>query len=137
MGVDKPTTISSPCFGEPFLVWQPLKYANLLEEKIEKHNPNVWLLNTGWYKGGYGKGQRMPLKITRRIVELIMSEEILTKEFEVFPNLNLEVPKKLDDNIDENILFPNKNWENEDEYWEKLNELIALFDEKYEKIINL
>ena len=137
MGIDKPTTIFSPCFGEPFLVWQPMKYAKLLEQKIEEHSPNVWLLNTGWYKGGYGKGQRMPLKITRRIVDLIMSEEILTREFEIFPNLNLEVPKKLDDDIDENVLFPNKNWENEDEYWNKLDELIELFDEKYEKIINL
>ena len=136
VGIEKPTTIFSPCFGEPFLVWQPIKYAKLLAEKINKHKSNIWLLNTGWYKGGYGKGKRMSLKITRRIVSLIMSGKILTKEFEVFPYLNLEVPKKLDEDITEEILFPNKNWKNEDEYWERLKELVKLFDEKYEKIKN-
>ena len=137
MGIDQPTSIFSPCFGEPFLVWQPMRYAELLREKIKEHSPNVWLLNTGWYKGGYGEGERMPLKITRRIVDLIMSEKILTREFEIFPNLNLEVPKKLDDDIGEDILFPNKNWSDEGEYWRRLADLIKLFDEKYKKIINL
>ena len=137
MGIDQPTSIFSPCFGEPFLVWQPMRYAELLREKIKEHSPNVWLLNTGWYKGGYGEGERMPLKITRRIVDLIMSEKILTREFEIFPNLNLEVPKKLDDDIGEDILFPNKNWSDEGEYWKRLGDLIKLFDEKYRKIINL
>ena len=114
-----------------------MRYAELLREKIKEHSPNVWLLNTGWYKGGYGEGERMPLKITRRIVDLIMSEKILTREFEIFPNLNLEVPKKLDDDIGEDILFPNKNWSDEGEYWRRLADLIKLFDEKYKKIINL
>ena len=37
----------------------------------------------------------------------------------------------------EDILFPNKNWSDEGEYWKRLTDLIKLFDEKYKKIINL
>ena len=121
MGVTEPVKFFSPCFGEPFLVWQPVKYAELLAKKIKEHKCNIWLLNTGWYKGGYGVGKRMPLKITRQIVEMIMSGDLLTKEFVNFPKLNIKIPKKLNNEIDETILSPNKNWENEEEYWQKLD----------------
>ena len=46
----------SACFGEAFLVHHPSKYGELLKEKIEEHDSQVWLINTGWVKGGYGKG---------------------------------------------------------------------------------
>jgi phosphoenolpyruvate carboxykinase (ATP) len=38
----------STCFGAPFLVWHPVKYATMLAEKMKKHNVNAWLINTGW-----------------------------------------------------------------------------------------
>lgn len=46
----------SACFGEAFLPRHPTLYAELLEQKIQKHNTNVWLLNTGWINGKYGVG---------------------------------------------------------------------------------
>ena len=56
MGVTEPQATFSPCFGGPFLVWHPSKYAELLEEKMRKHNARVWLVNTGWGGGGHGVG---------------------------------------------------------------------------------
>ena len=47
MGVTEPQATFSPCFGGPFLVWHPAKYAELLAEKLRQHNVNVWLVNTG------------------------------------------------------------------------------------------
>ena len=47
----------SSCFGEIFLPRHPITYANLLKEKIEKHRPNVYLVNTGWINGKSGVGQ--------------------------------------------------------------------------------
>ncbi len=56
MGVTEPEATFSPCFGGPFLVWHPGKYAELLAAKMKQHDTNVWLVNTGWAGGGYGKG---------------------------------------------------------------------------------
>jgi len=65
MGVTEPQATFSACFGAPFLVWHPSKYAELLAEKVEKHGAHCWLINTGWSGGAYGTGKRLPLKYTR------------------------------------------------------------------------
>lgn len=56
-GVKEPTPTFSACFGEAFLPLKPQVYADLLFEKIHKHNVNVWLVNTGWTGGRYGIGK--------------------------------------------------------------------------------
>ncbi len=61
VGVTEPQATFSPCFGGPFLVWHPAKYAELLADKMQKHKANVWLVNTGWSGGAYGDGSRMKL----------------------------------------------------------------------------
>ena len=69
MGVTEPQATFSPCFGGPFLVWHPSKYAELLAEKMRKHKARVWLVNTGWSGGGYGVGKRISLKAHRAIID--------------------------------------------------------------------
>ena len=71
MGITEPQATFSPCFGGPFLVWHPMKYAELLADKIQRHRANVWLVNTGWSGGAYGVGKRMKLSITRAIIDAI------------------------------------------------------------------
>jgi phosphoenolpyruvate carboxykinase (ATP) len=55
-GDDTTSATFSACFGEVFLMRHPTLYAEMLEEKIKKHNTNVWLLNTGWINGKFGEG---------------------------------------------------------------------------------
>ena len=38
-GVTKPVAAFSSCYGEPFLVWHPVKYATMLAEKLEQLRP--------------------------------------------------------------------------------------------------
>ena len=76
MGVTEPQATFSPCFGGPFLVWHPMKYAGLLAEKIRRHDVHVWLVNTGWSGGSYGIGSRMKLSVTRAIIDAIHSGEL-------------------------------------------------------------
>jgi phosphoenolpyruvate carboxykinase (ATP) len=76
VGVTEPQATFSPCFGGPFLVWHPMKYAGLLAEKIAKHRSNVWLVNTGWSGGAHGVGKRMKLSLTRAIVDAIHSGKL-------------------------------------------------------------
>src|SRR6266481_3690684 len=71
VGVTEPQATFSACFGAPFMVWHPAKYAELLASKMKQHNVNVWLVNTGWSGGSYGKGSRIKLKYTRAILDAI------------------------------------------------------------------
>ena len=73
MGITDPIATFSACFGEAFLPLHPYKYAKMLAEKVEKHDSNVWLINTGWSGGKYGEGKRMSLKTTRLLLDNIHS----------------------------------------------------------------
>ncbi|MCK4462360.1 MAG: phosphoenolpyruvate carboxykinase (ATP), partial [candidate division Zixibacteria bacterium] len=44
----EPEITFSACFGAPFMVHHPYYYAELLKNKINKHDVNCWLVNTGW-----------------------------------------------------------------------------------------
>ena len=68
VGVKEPSATFSPCFGGPFLVWHPSKYAELLAAKMRQHKP-VWLINTGWSGGAHGVGKRIKLAHTRAILD--------------------------------------------------------------------
>jgi phosphoenolpyruvate carboxykinase (ATP) len=71
MGVTEPQATFSPCFGGPFLVWHPNKYAELLAAKMRQHQARVWLVNTGWGGGPPGTGKRISLRHTRAIIDAI------------------------------------------------------------------
>ena len=57
MGIKEPKASFSACFGAPFLVWHPNKYAQLLAENMKKYKVNAWFINTGWIGGAYGSGK--------------------------------------------------------------------------------
>ena len=71
VGVNEPQVTFSPCFGGPFLVWHPAKYADMLAGRVAAHGSAVWLVNTGWTGGPFGVGRRMPLAWTRAVVDAI------------------------------------------------------------------
>ena len=67
-GVTEPEATFSACFGAAFLTLHPLRYADLLREKLERHGSAVYLVNTGWSAGGAGgevRGERMPIAAPR------------------------------------------------------------------------
>ncbi len=76
MGVTEPQATFSPCFGGPFLVWHPGKYAELLAAKMRQHQTHVWLVNTGWSGGPHGIGSRMKLSYTRAIIDAIHNGQL-------------------------------------------------------------
>ncbi|MEL7472043.1 MAG: phosphoenolpyruvate carboxykinase (ATP) [Planctomycetota bacterium] len=108
-GVTEPQPNFSPCFGGPFLPRRPKVYAEMLADRIEKHDANVWLLNTGWTGGPYGEGHRFELRYTRRMVTAILDEELHKAEFEPDGHFGLFVPKAVE-GVPTELLKPINTW---------------------------
>jgi phosphoenolpyruvate carboxykinase (ATP) len=70
-GIKEPTPTFSACFGEAFLPLKPQVYADLLLQKIQKHNVDVWLVNTGWIGGRYGVGKVQIFVLSVSVLELL------------------------------------------------------------------
>lgn len=125
-GVTEPQLTFSACFGKAFLPLHPAKYAKLLGEKMQKHNVNVWLVNTGWSGGPYGIGKRMKLNYTRAMITAALDGSLSAENFEEHPVFGLLMPLKCAD-VPKEILNPRNTWENKQEYDHKANELANAF----------
>jgi len=131
-GIDEPVATFSACFGEAFLPLHPTVYAKLLGEKIDKHNVNVYLVNTGWTGGPYGVGKRMELPDTRACVRAILDGSIEDSEFDTLPIFNLSIPKRIK-GVRSEILNPRNTWKDKKAYDEKLRYLAKLFIENFKR----
>ena len=105
VGVTEPQATFSPCFGGPFLVWHPTKYAEMLAEKMRTHGAHAWLINTGWSGGPYGVGARIKLKYTRAIVDAIHSGALRDAPTAADPVFGVAVPTECPE-VPSDILVP-------------------------------
>ena len=92
MGVKEPQVAFSTCFGAPFMPRLPSVYAKLLADYSKKHQASVWLLNTGWMNGGYGKGERFPIRVSRQLLRSIQSGELAKSQMQKHPVFGFNVP---------------------------------------------
>lgn len=126
VGVTKPEATFSACFGAPFMVWHPTKYAALLADKIRDNNVDVWLVNTGWSGGGYGEGTRIKLKYSRAIVDAINHGELKNAPSKVDPRFGFAVITKCPGVPDE-ILDPEYTWSDKAAFSNAANDLAERF----------
>ena len=73
IGVTEPEATFSTCFGAPFMPRHPSVYGNLLKKRIAEQRVDCWLVNTGWTGGKYGTGERMPIKVTRALLNAALT----------------------------------------------------------------
>jgi len=133
-GITEPVATFSACFGEAFLPLHPTVYAKLLGEKIDNHNVNVYLVNTGWTGGAYGTGERMSIKNTRACINGILDGNINNSEFENIDTFNLSVPKTLD-GVDTEVLNPRNTWEDKDAYDAAAKKLASMYIDNFKKYL--
>ena len=129
-GVTEPTATFSACFGAAFLTLHPTRYADLLQEKLEKHGANAYLVNTGWTGGAYGVGERMSIKGTRACIDAILDGSINDAEFTEDPIFGFDVPRELP-GVDASVCNPRDAWEDKGAYDEQARMLAGMFRDNF------
>jgi phosphoenolpyruvate carboxykinase (ATP) len=129
-GVTEPQLTFSACFGKAFLPLHPAKYATLLGEKMDKHQVNVWLVNTGWSGGAYGEGQRMKLSHTRALITAVLEGKLSAAKYSSHSVFGLLMPEACP-GVPSEILNPRNTWTDKNKYDLKANELAKAFIENF------
>ena len=131
-GVKEPKATFSACFGAPFLPLHPGVYARMLGEKIQRHAPSVWLVNTGWTGGPYGVGHRFPLPLTRAILQAALSGGLEKAAFREDPVFGFLIPAAVP-GVDSKLLFPREAWADKAAYDAQARRLARMFQENFQK----
>ena len=126
----EPQATFSACFGAPFMVHHPNRYAELLGEKIARHNVNVWLVNTGWTGGPFGVGQRMKLAHTRAMVHAALNGELDDVPTRPDPIFGIHVPEHVP-GVPDKVLNPRDTWQDKAAYDAQAAKLAELFHENF------
>lgn len=122
----EPCATFSACFGEPFLPLNPRLYTEMLRNKLIKHESSVWLINTGWITGPFGKGYRIPLESTRAIIDTAINNNYSNEDFLTEPFFGLRIPRRVP-GFPSHLLNPRGSWENPADYDQAAEGLLQEF----------
>ena len=128
----------STCFAAPFLPRPPAEYGNMLREKIQKHNVDCWLVNSGWTGGIYGTGRRMPIKATRALVTGALDGSLKNASYRTDPYFGFAVPTSVP-GVEPHLLYPMKTWKDKTSFDTTARKLVGMFQNnftKYEKQVD-
>jgi len=129
-GVTEPEPTFSTCFAAPFLVRSPNTYADMLIERVQKHDAQVWMLNTGWVGGPYGVGERISIAHTRAIVSAVVEGKLREVSTHRDPVFGVEIPDQVP-GVPAEVLDPRSAWPNPEDYDRQAAKLRKMFDDKY------
>jgi phosphoenolpyruvate carboxykinase (ATP) len=135
-GVTEPVAAFSTCFGAPFMPRPAAVYAQMLMERIERHNVSVYLINTGWQGGPYGVGKRVSIPHTRAMVTAALNGELDRQDFETHPIFKVLVPKRCPGVPDE-ILNPRNQWADKAAYDQTAARLAQMFIDNFKNFSNV
>lgn len=128
----EPEITFSACFGGPFMVHHPYKYAELLKRKIERYGVTCWLVNTGWVGGPYGVGKRISIKYTRALLNAALEGKLNNVEYKKDPIFGFEVPMTCP-NVPDEVLDPSSSWHDRKEYDRRYKDLAMRFIQNFGK----
>lgn len=132
LGIEPVITFSA-CFGAPFMVHHPYKYAQMLKARILKHRAAVWMVNTGWTGGAFGIGKRISIQHTRALLEAALTGALAGVDYIADPVFGVEVPKACP-GVPDSILDPASTWPSREDFEQKRRSLAARFIENFEII---
>lgn len=128
VGVDEPVPTFSACFGEPFLPLAPMRYAQMLKEKVSAAGARVFLVNSGWN----GRGERMPLACTRAMVNAAVDGRLDDVAYVRDPYFGFMVPTSCPGCPDD-MLNPANSWDDHDAYAAQAEKLASMLRDNYDR----
>lgn len=128
----EPQATFSTCFGAPFLPLPPRVYANLLGEKISRHNARVWLINTGWTGGAFGVGERISLPYTRSMIRAVLTHKLDTIAMRKDTIFGLSVPASCP-GVPDSVLDPQSTWPDKTLYRKQALGLVERFVKNFDQ----
>jgi phosphoenolpyruvate carboxykinase (ATP) len=129
---DEPEMTFSACFGGPFMVHHPYKYAELLKNKVERYGVRCWLVNTGWVGGPYGIGKRISIRYTRALLNAALNGKLNDVKYTTDPVFGFEVPTECPD-VPAEVLDPSSSWGDKKEYDRRYKDLAMRFKQNFAK----
>jgi phosphoenolpyruvate carboxykinase (ATP) len=136
IGVKEPKAVFSKCFGAPFMPRPASVYAEMLGEKISKHNTSVYLINTGWSGGPYGVGERIKIEYSRAMVTAALTGSLDIVKFSHNDIFNLDVPTEFP-NVPSEVLEHRNTWIDKDAYDLSAKKLAQMFVDNFKKFENV
>ncbi len=130
---NEPAAVFSACFGAPFMTLPPRRYAALLGEKLRRHGCEAWLLNTGWTGGAFVQGRRIPLPVTRTLVDAVLTGSLRDGPFATDPVFGLRHPTACP-GVPDGLLTPRSAWPDPAAYDAQAQRLAALFRENAARV---
>ena len=129
LGIEPEITFSA-CFGAPFMVHHPFKYAEMLKQKMAKHGARCWLVNTGWTGGKFGVGKRISIHHTRSLLNAALEGKLLNVKYRKDRLFGFDVPLSCPD-VPEDVLDPSNTWGNKNDYWRTYDGIAARYLENF------
>jgi phosphoenolpyruvate carboxykinase (ATP) len=130
-GVTEPEATFSTCFAAPFLPLRPARYAELLGERLRRHGSAVWLVNTGWTGGPFGRGRRIALGHTRAMLRAALAGGLEGVPLREDARFGLRVPEACP-GVPAELLRPRDTWADAADYDARARQLAALFGANFE-----
>jgi phosphoenolpyruvate carboxykinase (ATP) len=131
-GITEPKATFSTCFGAPFMPLFPRVYAQMLGDKIARHNVNVWMINTGWSGGPYGVGKRISIGHTRALVRAVLNGTLVNVPMRDDPNFGIAVPTACPE-VPPEVLDPRSTWADAAAYDTQAKKLAGMFIDNFKK----
>jgi phosphoenolpyruvate carboxykinase (ATP) len=125
----EPGATFSPFFGGPFMSRHPAVYMELLGDAIQTHQPDIWLVNTGFTGGSEaGDGTRIGIPETKAMVGAALRGEFDDVEFREDERFHIMVPKEVPGSkTATDLLVPRDTWEDPAEYDRQADAFAAQF----------